>query len=452
VTTRGKRAFSKLAARTGYALYKLPVFQNLEWLELTGYWTGQERETWRLKRLSLIIDFAWTHVPFYRVFWGDHGVVRRPLRNLDDLQEYPILTKDVFRTNYRSLQPDNVGQIRHQSKHTGGTTGQPVHYQQDIEQWAFMQAFQLYGWSLAGYEFGDPVGVIAGGSLLPRAMTLQGIIRNFIERKCFLFGVHMEEKLAVDYHRKLTAHRTEFLYGYPSILFIFARFLADAGLRIPTLKAVITTGECLQDRYRAGIESALGCPVFNNLGCNDGGYESFECNRHQGLHYNDLQSILEVSPSAPAPSGELLITNLWNRSTPFVRYANGDLVTLGPASCPCGSSFPLIASVEGRTADILSFSNGRSLSGPALTLIFAPMNIDGWQIVKTAPDTLEVRVCTRDVLRPEYTTHITDVLRHHVGEGVTITIKRVDELAITAGGKRKPIWNDVPTEEAPREG
>ena len=53
-------------------------------------------------------------------------------------------------------------------------------------------------------------------------------------------------------------------------------------LSLPELKGVVTTAEMLQPRYREGIEQTLGCPVFNNLGCNDGGYESYECSRHDG--------------------------------------------------------------------------------------------------------------------------------------------------------------------------
>src|SRR6187401_533984 len=152
--------------------------------------------------------------------------------------------------------------------------------------------------------------------------------------------------------------------------------------------------------YREGIHKWLGCPVFDDFGSNDGGVESYECDRHNGFHYNDLQSVLEVDKSdQQTAEGKLIITNLWNRSSPFIRYENGDLVALGGKPCPCGAPFPLISSVQGRTADILTFANGRSLSGPALTLIFGGMKIDGWQIVQTGLASLEVRICNSGELK-----------------------------------------------------
>ncbi len=443
-----RKLFSLCLARAVYAAGRLPVFERLEWMRQANDWPPSERERWRIERLSKIVEFAWHHVPFYREWWGDHGLVYRPFRHLDELQSYPVLTKELYRANYLRLRPDNLKFIRHMSKHSGGTTGQPIHYLQDLEQWALMEAFHIYAWSLAGYRFGDPVGVIAGGSLLPGRITLKGLLRTLMLRRLFLFGVYMDKPLALEYHRRLERFKIEFLYGYPSALFLFSRFLAEEGLTLSRLRAVITTAELLQPRYRQGIESALGCPVFNDLGCNDGGYESYECHLHQGLHYNDLQSVLEVRNAHPGLPGELLITNLWNRSTPFIRYVTGDIITLGDSHCPCGCRLPLISSVVGRTADILTFSNGRSLSGPALTLIFGRMEIDGWQVVQTAPNAVEVHVVTPGTLREEYRKEIEHVFRYHLGGEVHLEIKRVGQLAKTPGGKLKPIWNEMETDEA----
>ena len=323
-----RRAVTLGMARLAYGVKGLPVFRNHSWLRRTDSWSQDQREQWRLERLNKMVSFAWKHVPFYREFWSDHHISQSPIRHIEELQTYPVLTKEIYRANDARVRPENISDIRHFPKHSGGTTGQPIHYWEDMDHWALMQGFQLYGWSLAGYRFGDRVGVMAGGSLLPERTTWKGIARNLIERKLFLFGVSMDRCLAKEYHGQLMRFGAEFLYGYPSIIYLFGRHLAEQNLSLPSLRAVVTTAEMLYPNYRAGIEENLGCPVFNNLGCNDGGYESFECHKHQGLHYNDLQSVLEVQTDKPGSAGPLLLTNLWNRATPFIRYANGDLVTL----------------------------------------------------------------------------------------------------------------------------
>jgi len=441
-----RRGF-QTAVSLAYKANGLDVFGKYSWLQKTLTWPLHQRRDWQLQRVNVIMQFAWDHVPFYREYWGDHGVAYKPLDTMDELQAYPILTKDIFRSNSRNICPDNLQTIRYKPWHTGGTTGQPVHYFRDMEQWIIAEAFHLWGWSQLGYKFGDPIGVIAGGSLVPERGKLSSHIRGLMHRRLFLYGVAMDRAIARDYCEKLQKHGTQYLYGYPSVLYLFGKHLSDLGMSLPDLKAVVTTAEMLQPRYREGIENAFRVRVFNNLGCNDGGYESYECSRHDGLHYNDLQSVLEVDSADQKKEGRLLITNLWNRSTPFIRYENGDIISLREQPCPCGCAFPLINSIQGRTADILTFANGRSLAGPALTLIFGAMEIDGWQIVQTSPSQLEVRISSQSDIKPEYKDHINTVLKRYLDD-VKIIIKRVDKLKTTKGGKWKPIWTEVGSESA----
>jgi phenylacetate-CoA ligase len=426
-----------------YKAAHLDVFGKHKWLVATSKWSEQQRSEWKLMRLNEILEFTWNHVPFYKEYWGDHGIKNHKLEALNELGMYPILTKDIFRKNSTRIFPDNLKTIRCREWHTGGTTGQPVHYKRDMEHWTFAEAFHLWGWNQLGYVYGDPVGVIAGGSLLPERKTLEGRVRSLLQRRMFLYGVAMDKTIARGYWEKLSAYKVKFLYGYPSILYLFGKHLQEQGLALPKLKAVVTTAEMLQPQYRKGIENTLKCPVYNNLGCNDGGFESYECSRHNGLHYNDLQAILETDTVSRKEEGRLIITNLWNKSTPFIRYENGDLVSLEERECPCGSAFPMIGSIQGRTADILNFSNGQSLAGPALTLIFGAMEIDGWQVVQTSGKSLEIRICTGTEIQRKDAEHISKVLRRYISDDIQLRIKRVDKLETTKAGKLKPIWSEL---------
>ena len=432
--------------RAGCLASRLDIFGQWNWLQEANRWTPEQRAAWRLQRLGDILEFAWNEVPFYREFWGDHGVSFSRPKDLSELEKYPVLTKKLFRENCARVQPQSLAGIRHLPRHTGGSTSVPVHYNLDLDQWTFMEAFHLWGWQQAGYEVGDPVGVIAGGSLVPKRATWKSRARSFAQRRLFLYGVAMDQEMARDYHGRLTRYGAQFLYGYPSVMYLFAKNLHELGLTLPGLKAVVTTAEMLLPHYRKGIEEWLGCPVFNDYGSNDGGTESYECRLHQGFHYNDLQSILETDHSgASGAEGALLITNLWNRSTPFIRYENGDIARLSDQRCACGAPFPLIASVQGRTTDIISFTNGRSLSGPALTLIFGKMAIDGWQIVQTGGMAMEVRLCGTGELVRQYGDEITTILRHHLSEGVQLSVRQVATLTLTQGGKLKPVINEFAT-------
>lgn len=86
---------------------------------------------------------------------------------------------------------------------------------------------------------------------------------------------------------------------------------------------------------------------------------SVGCNARDGCHLNADHAILEVvdESNRPVPAGtpgsKVLLTNLYNRLQPMIRYEIGDVVTLGAAPCPCGSNLPRIEAVSGRTKERL---------------------------------------------------------------------------------------------------
>jgi phenylacetate-CoA ligase len=448
-----KPSLRRLLAGLTYKAYGTDIFKRYSWLISTMSWPPEKRQEWRLYKLNQILQFAWKYVPFYRDYWRDHGVQPGTLRSIDELARYPVLTKQVFRDNAKRIRPTNLRAIRHRAWHTGGTTGEPVHYLRDLEQWTLCEAFHLWGWGQLGYRFGDAVGVIAGGSLLPDRASIESRIRTFLHNRTFVFGVAIDSAKAKEYHRILEGRKIKYLYGYPSIIYMFAKHLCEQGLSLPSLKAVITTGEMLLPQYRKGIQELLGCEVYDNLGCNDGGYESYECRFHRGLHYNDLQCILEVDEGRnegqkTAGVGRLLITNLWNKSTPFIRYENGDMVSLEEKPCECAAPFPRIKEVVGRTSDMLTFENGRSISGPAITLLFAKMAIEAWEVVQTSSKGVEIRLLGAKSNLPKYEAEIKAVFGYHLGDEIEVSVKEVTELCRAGSGKWKPVWSQIPVSES----
>lgn len=434
-----KREFCCWAAPIVFRSLGMDFFRRHEWLISTREWPAEKRAQWRLEKLNQMIGFCWDHVPFYQDFWKSAGVSNSPLQSIDDLDKFPILTKDIIKKNHKQIQPDSFTSIPKKLNSTGGTTGQPLQYFQDLELWSLSQAFNLWGWGLAGYGFGDRVAIIGGYSLVPSSPSFKDRIRYFLERKIPISGVHFDEEAGHNIYRLLRQQKPDFIYGYPSVLAMLGAFLADEGLRLESVRGVFTTAEMLHDSYRKSIERGFNCITWDQYGCNDGGIMAHECRLHQGHHYNDLQAIAQITGPDSSEPGQLLISNLWNRSFPFIRYANGDFVAFSDEPCPCGEPFPLFSSIKGRTSDILEFANGRKLSGPALTLIFRDLDIAAWQVIQIAPTILEVHISNSKPLPENSIDFIRLAFTAHAGKDVVVKIKEVRELQRTSSGKLKPV-------------
>lgn len=431
---------SKLFAPTLFKISGSDIFGLWRWIGHTESWDRRKRDEWRLQRLGDLLEHCWDNVPFYREFWSDHGVkIRRP-RSFDELQAFPTVSRDLFREHRDRIVAADIRSIPHKNESTGGTTGTPLKYKQDLAAHALRYAFAWYWWSSFGYRFGDDVCCIMGGSLTPGPVSLRSRIRPWISRYHGVSCLSMNQQVAEATYAIIRCRKPTVIYGYPSMIAEFCEYVKEKDVAFGCLKAVVPTAEMLLPQYRQKIERTLGAPVFDNYGCNDGGLLSLECERHQGLHYNDLESIVEVESPDDSGVGCCAITNLWNRSMPFVRYENGDLIALGEGKCPCGRVYPLIRSVDGRTGDILRFRNGRSLGPPGLTLIFKEFPIDAWQVVQTGPSALEIRIKAKKRLDAEKEEKIGKILRRHLDLDVAIDIRYRDQLATTSRGKLRPVF------------
>ncbi len=92
-----------------------------------------------------------------------------------------------------------------------------------------------------------------------------------------------------------------------------------------------------------------------------------ECSSHQGLHLFEDLVILEIVDhnNQPVPPGtygaRALLTTLFRRIQPLIRYELSDNICRSVQEiCACGRPFALLEGIQGRAANLLSFS---TLSG-----------------------------------------------------------------------------------------
>ena len=100
--------------------------------------------------------------------------------------------------------------------------------------------------------------------------------------------------------------------------------------------------------------------MLNAYGSTEANLIGVECPWATGLHvFEDLLALEVVDEhNRPVPPGvaghKLLVTTLFNRTLPFIRYELSDLVTVADGPCPCGRPHLRLASVQGRREDVLS--------------------------------------------------------------------------------------------------
>ncbi|MFC3216429.1 phenylacetate--CoA ligase family protein [Novosphingobium panipatense] len=133
----------------------------------------------------------------------------------------------------------------------------------------------------------------------------------------------------------------------------------------------------------------------------------------------------------PSRSGELVVTSFSTYGTPLIRYRVGDAITFADAgvTCGCGWTFPLVESIEGRSADFVwSPELGRINLGNISNCTKGVAGIISFQIVQNAPDKIDVRVHATSEFDETNHRNFVEALRLRTGSLMNISVEVCDDL------------------------
>jgi phenylacetate-coenzyme A ligase PaaK-like adenylate-forming protein len=234
------------------------------------------------------------------------------------------------------------------------------------------------------------------------------------------------------------------LIAYASMARVLADEQIKGRLRIaPT--AIMCASEVLTPETRARVLEAWGAPAFNVYAATETAGIASECARHRMHLFEDLV-VTEVvndrnEPVPPGTAGEkVLVTVLFSRTLPLIRYEMSDSVRLSAERCDCGIPFATLETIEGRVEDTLTMMGTNGASVRVHPNVFARVMegvpVREWQIVQE-PAGLAVLLARPD---PELddASLVRDLRRElaSVGAGETaIRIERVERVPRTAAGK-----------------
>jgi phenylacetate-CoA ligase len=429
---------------------RYPEFRDL--LARTEWLSREELEAYQDERLRVIVAHAYDTVPFYRRRFDERKLKPSDVLGRGDLHKVPLLTRDDIRSNFEDLCSRSMPRRAMRTGHTSGTTGTPltVAYDHDTVWLTYAVFDRHYRW--AGLRMGpdgDRIAVARGNVIVPLNQTRPPFWRvNRRQNQLLLSSFHLSRANLPAYFEALARYEPAVLDGYPSTLYILAKFLQSRGETFP-LRAAVTSSETLYDFQRKAIEESFQCRVFDYFALAERAVFSSECSRHHGHHVAMEYGLTEVTDADGMPlpggiTGRLVGTTLHNMMMPLIRYATNDMSLLIPHSCVCGRGLELMDDVTTKAEDVVTLRDGRLISPSVLTHPFKPLDcIQGSQIVQTSPDALTVRIVPGPAYTADHTKHLVKELKQRLGD-VRINVEMVDQLESSPNGKFKWVISHVP--------
>jgi phenylacetate-CoA ligase len=316
----------------------------------------QEQIAVQEKRVRALLDHAYQTCPYSRLIFDEMR-----FRSVDwhpgDPIPVPELTRELLRVNLenvcsRAFRPDQLRRWQ-----TSGDTTPPIPLWCDLEGLREKTAMQNHLNHLSGYDEGKRVLRIRGAD---RDLEEHpGRLWLFYEEKLLgrtncVTGQLSEETFG-SLLGKLNAQRSEVLYGCSSTLTLFAKWLRNSGKRWHKPQLIIATAEALSPEQRRTLAGVFECHVTVHYGRRDIGVVAAECPEGGRLHLHPWACYVELLPAGKSPAGPLyrvVVTDLLNYGMPLIRYDTADCVLYDASPCPCGSWYPSITTVVGRTTEI----------------------------------------------------------------------------------------------------
>ncbi len=292
-------------------------------------------------------------------FYQKHleGIDIDAIQTQADFEKLPFTWKGDLRDAYplglQAVPEEEVVRIHSSS----GTTGTPViipYTKQDVDDWATMFA-RCY--EMVGMTNLDRVHITPGYGLWTAGIGFQTGAERLGAMVIPMGPGNTDKQLKMMMDMKSTV-----LCATSSYALLLAEEIAKRGIgdQIHLKKGVIGS-ERWGEKMRKRIAKELGVTLYDIYGLTEiyGPGIAISCDHDQGMHYwDDFLYIEIVDPKTGkvlphGEIGEIVITTLRKEGAPLIRYRTHDLCRILEGDCPCGSKYPRLDEILGRTDDMV---------------------------------------------------------------------------------------------------
>ncbi len=396
-------------------------------------------EAFMLKKRNEIVAFHLKNNPNYLEFVGKS--------TFEKWTDLPIMTKKDFQKPLSERLSDGFNSKNIYINKTSGSSGDPFVFAKDkfchALTWVNIQNrfswFEIdFNTSFQARFYGIPLDFIGN-----KKEKIKDFLSNRYRFSIFDLSDKVLEKVLTKFQNK----KFNYINGYTSSIVLFAKFLEKKNIILnkicPTLKCCVVTSEMLFDDDKLLMEKQFGVPIINEYGASELDLIAFQ-NPKGDWQVNSETLFVEILDEnnnvlPPGNEGRIVITSLYNKAHPFIRYDIGDVGILDEKST---FKKPILKKLIGRTNDIAVLPSGKK--SPGLTFYYVTKSIiedDGnvkeFIVKQTKIDTFEIDYVSEKELSKNQILDIQKAITTYLESGLTFVFNRKEKLERSKSGKLK---------------
>lgn len=404
-------------------------------------WDGSQTAAIQLRKLQAVWEDCVRDVPYYMDLVAA-GNAPRKISSWNDFNGIPVLDRAMLKENASAFQrlsgpPDSYVS-------TAGSTGQPV----KVGQWRFeaapLRIAKLVPWIRLGYSPDSRIYLIWGHSHLLGTGWRRYWNHAIRKAKDWVLGYRrvdaytLNSAKAARIAREIIRLRPVGVIGYAAVLDLFARYAKDYHSRLRG-SGVQFVMSCAEPPPRPDTFSLLralfGCPILQEFGGVDFGHVGAKLDEGPFRVFPDINILEGDSTACEDNNVPALVTSLYRRYTPLIRYRQGDLLC-GPKKHPHGHVFEFDELI-GRLNDVVTMADGVAVHSVALIHCFKEEDaIYNVQLAVTDAGP-RFRLVVRERPHPEVEARIRTRLSQIHSSFATAAFDYVTDLPANRAGKRR---------------
>lgn len=435
---RGASAVSDLVSATG---------NYLDVALKSPYLPASDIRTLQLARMRQLVELAYRDIPVYQAKYRAAGFSPSDLRDWDDIQKIPVITKPELIAAF----PDSCVNSHYKPEHlyptrSSGSSGQTllIRVDHDAILTDTIQGVRQFVLQSGGKYRPD--------HLLTHVYTVPWWFDSIDGAYQTAFISNLIPPAQVAQH--LRELGSQILSLYPSNLEALMPYVDEFA---SSHYLAVTHSEHSSPAARRRWSRRLGMPVLDE-------YSSEEATRiaielPDGKYYVcedtvhlDVLDAATLQPQTPGKSGLAVVTNLLNEAMPFIRYVQGDYVTVPAHPEPGTINWSQIASIDGRLNDAFINRAGRSIAAGSILdatyrwMFDCDLHLAQFEMVQRGYDVVEARyVLGRGTMQAKV-----DASMEHLSELLSLCLEhpvkvqnQAFEVIPVRPGKQRPIRREI---------
>jgi phenylacetate-CoA ligase len=401
------------------------------------------------KSVKKMVNYAY-HVPVYREKYKKAGIKPDDINTINNIDKLPFISKEELLKKFPDeVTPSFFNKNKAFVATTSGTTGRSLPIYFDV--YAILTTMIGFVRALNEHQI---------NWYKTRITLLIDLTENSFENEYFLNSVFSfikpffslrnfqildvlddPEKVA----KKIEEFSPEVIIGYPFMLIPLASLKKKGFLENIHLRIIGSSGAFFDQYSKSFVEKMFNTKIFDTYAATESGIIASECSKGNYHVYSDLVYLEYLKNGTPVSSrepGSIVVTKLYGRGTPIVRYTGlQDVVTFSKKECDCGFSGGLIKEIHGRKSDSILLPEGKmvfiSVFENAIGKILQSLGnvyVKRIQIIQHILDKFEIDIQFDDEIK--YKTNVKEkmfftfknILREKLGSNIEIIINEVEDL------------------------